>query len=169
MVPLGLKSHRAKNLGATQADKYLVAMKWRAHRCDNNLTRPSRRILNGVTSDFPVTWRDVAIWLDTGGSASIYRHHARYESVIHIAQKEREPLQRLCDFVKSQGIRCKVRTAGKTNGMYVLEVRPVLSQAAFLAAVRPLLMTRNKIKSAGSRRPLSKRAGKDRKTEEGIN
>jgi hypothetical protein len=32
--------------------------------------------------------------------------------------------------------------------MFVLEVRPVLSQAAFLAAVRPLLMARNKSESA---------------------
>ncbi len=101
-----------------------------------------------VVSDFPITWRDVAIWLDTEGSASIYRHHGRPESLVHTAQKEREPLQRLCDFVRSQGIRCKVRTAGKTNGMYVLEVSPVLSPAAFLAAVRPLLMTRNKSESA---------------------
>jgi len=31
--------------------------------------------------------------------------------------------------------------------MFVLEVRPVLSQIAFLRAVRPLLMTRNKIES----------------------
>jgi hypothetical protein len=68
--------------------------------------------------------------------------------MVDIAQKEREPLQKLCDFVRSQGIHCKVRTAGKTNGMYVLEVRPVLSQAAFLAAVRPFLMTRNKSESA---------------------
>ena len=107
----------------------------------------SKKKSSTVVSEIPVTWRDVAIWLDTEGSASIYRHHGRLESVVHIAQKEREPLRRLCDFVKSQGIRCKVRTAGKTNGMFVVEVRPVLSQMAFLRAVRPLLMTRNKIES----------------------
>jgi hypothetical protein len=113
----------------------------------HNLTRLPSQTSRGFVSDIPITWRDVAIWLDTEGSASIYRHHGRYESVVHIAQKEREPLQKLCDFVKSQGIRCKVRTAGKTNGMFVLEVRPIVSQAAFLASVRPLLMTRNKSES----------------------
>lgn len=97
---------------------------------------------SSVIWDIPITWRDVAIWLDTEGTAYIYLHHSRRESVIEIAQKDREPLDRLCRFLKSQGIRCKVRTAGK--GTHILEVRPVLSQLAFIRAVRPLLMTRRK-------------------------
>jgi len=85
--------------------------------------------------------------LDTEGSTSIYGHHGRYGSVVHAAQKEREPPLKLCYFIRSQGIHRKVRTAEKTIGMYVLEGRPVLSNAAFLAAVRPFLMTRNKCES----------------------
>ena len=112
-----------------------------------NLTMIAEKLHDVIVSDHPISWRDVAIWLDTEGSASIYIHHGRNESVVHMSQKEREPLLKLCDFVRNQGLHCKVRTAGKTNGMYVLEVRPVLSQAAFLAAVRPFLMTRNKCES----------------------
>ena len=111
------------------------------------LTVPPPRPENVIIHDYPICWRDVAIWLDTEGTAAIYLHHGRYESLVHIAQKEREPLLKLRDFVISHHIRCKVRTSGKTTGLYVLEIRPVLSQAAFLASVRPFLMTRNKCQS----------------------
>ena len=91
--------------------------------------------------EWPITWRDVAIWLDTEGTAAIYKHHGRLESVIHIAQKERAPLEVLRAFVASQGIVCKVRTSGKSTGMHVLEIKPVISQFEFLVSVRPYMMT----------------------------
>jgi hypothetical protein len=52
--------------------------------------------------------------------------------------------------------------------MYVLEVKPVLSQAAFLSSVRPLLMTRKK-SECGLRYSLSEGEVKNREAEEGVN
>jgi len=52
--------------------------------------------------------------------------------------------------------------------MYVLEVRPVLSQAAFLAAVRPLLMTRKKSESVDREMTFLKERSKIGRRRKGL-
>jgi hypothetical protein len=96
-----------------------------------------------------LTWKEVAAWFDTEGSAGVAtrwragRRKPERISLVNIAQCERGPPDLIRRFLMKRGIHSYVENASK--GGHILLIQRLKSQRLFLLRIYPHVLSRWKI------------------------